>query len=174
MSISGILFYVARAMALALPLSAAVYGLRRWRLRGKPLPRSRERLIYLFILYGAALFAITAIRGGRHLLDFWKVPHTAQSIQLIPILETWKQGRAGAWYLVYPVVGNLLWFLPMGFFLRKLRPTWRWYRIAAVSLAVSLGIEVLQWVLLSGISDIDDVIFNVLGGIIGWNLAQGC
>lgn len=171
MSLSGILFYVGRAMALAVPLTLVIYGLRRLILRGKTLPRRREALVLLFILYGSALIAITAIRDGRHLLDWWTVPHTAESIQLIPILETLKQGRAGAWYLIYPVVGNLVWFVPLGFLLRLLRPESGAGRAAIYSLAVSVGIEILQWLLLSGISDIDDVIFNVLGGILGWVLA---
>ena len=171
MSISGILFYVARAMALALPLTLFVYGLRKLVCRPAA-DAGRERLVFLFILYAAALFAITAIRGGKHLTDFWRIPHTGDSIQLIPLLETWKQRRGGLWYLVYPVAGNILWFLPMGFFLRKLKPHIRWHHAAAMALAVSLGIEVLQWVLISGISDIDDVIFNVLGGIVGYGLAK--
>lgn len=158
-------------MALAVPLTLVIYGLRRLFLRKKNLPLRREMLVLLFILYGTALIAITAIRDGKHLLDFWEIPHTAQSIQLIPILVTLQQGRAGAWYLIYPVVGNLVWFLPLGFLLRLLRPESGAGRAALYSLAVSVGIEILQWVLLSGISDIDDVIFNVLGGILGWTLA---
>lgn len=170
MSLRGILFYVGRAMALALPASAAAYGLRRWRHRGSVLPAGREVTVYLFFLYMAALLAITAIRDGAHLLDFWRIPHNTESIQLVPIFVTLKQGRAGAWYLIYPVVGNLVWFVPLGFFLRRLRPGWSLGRVALCSMALSLSIEVVQWALLSGISDIDDVIFNTLGGVFGWCL----
>ena len=170
MSLRGILFYVGRAMTLALPVSAAAYGLRRLQYRGTRLDSRREGLVYLFFLYLAALLAITAIRDGEHLSDFWKIPHDTASIQLIPIVVTWQQGRAGAWYLIYPIVGNLLWFVPYGWLLRRLRPNCGWGRTVLMSMSLSLAIEVAQWVLLSGISDIDDVIFNTLGGLLGWCL----
>ena len=172
MSFVGIVRYVSRALALAVPLTLVIYALRRLVWRKKAADRGREWLVFLFILYGTALIAITAIRDGAHLLDFWTQPHTTESIQLTPIFETLKQGRAGAWYLIYPVVGNIAWFVPLGFLLGRLRPAYGVWRMALYSALVSVGIEILQWVLLSGISDIDDVIFNVIGGIVGWGLSR--
>ena len=172
MSFTGILFYVARALVLAAPVTLILYGIRRLCMRGKRVSFSREAQVLLFMLYGACLIAITAVRDGAHLLDFWKIPHSADSIQLIPIAVTLQQGRGGAWYLVYPIVGNIVWFLPFGYLLRRLRPAYGVARVLLYSILLSVGIEVVQWVLLSGISDIDDVIFNALGGVFGWLLGK--
>ena len=47
-------------------------------------------------------------------------------------------------------------------------------KVALTGAGLSLGIEVMQWVLGSGISDIDDVIFNVAGAVLGyWLLRVG-
>lgn len=172
MSFAGILLYVGRAMALAVPLTLVLYAARRLVFQKKAGSRRREILVFLFMLYGTVLMSVTAIRDGTHLLDWWKIPHTGESIQLVPIFVTLKQGRAGAWYLIYPVVGNIAWFVPFGFFLGRLRPGYGVGRMALYSGLLSVGIEILQWVLLSGISDIDDVIFNVIGGVLGWALSK--
>lgn len=172
MSLSGIVFYVFRALKLALPVTALLYGLRLLRKRGQPLSRHREFTVLACYLYLLSLVAITVIRDGKHLLDWWTVPHTAQTIQLIPITVTLLQGRAGAWYLIYPIAGNILWFVPLGVFGALLRENARWWQVGLGALLLSLGIEVVQWVLLSGISDIDDVIFNVFGGLLGFSLTR--
>ena len=181
MSLLGIWRYVSRAMGLALPLTLIIYGIRWLHMRRKKLPEKQPWLVILFLLHFTALIAITAVRDGAHLMDFWKIPHTTDSVQMIPILLTLQQGRGGAWYLVYPIVGNIIWFVPFGYLLRRLRPHYGWGRVLGYSMLLSVGIECLQWVLLSGISDIDDVIFNAVGGWLGWylgrypqNEAQGC
>ena len=164
MSLHGIVFYTLRAAAVALPVTALVFLLRRRFSRKHP----KELLLLLFTFYLACLIAITAIRGGEHLTDFWRIPHDGSTVQLIPIRVTLRQARAGAWAILYPVAGNIVWFLPYGFLRRLLWPKTGFWRTAAEALALSVGIEVLQWVLCSGISDIDDVIFNLSGGCLGW------
>lgn len=173
MSFHGIITYLSRALSLALPAAALAYLLRRWRLHrlGVTPQKKREGLVLLFFLYFFSLIAITAIRDGKHLADFWRLPHDFSTVQLVPITVTLKQGRAGAWYLIYPIAGNILWFLPFGFLIRRLRPQTKLWQAALWSFLLSFGIEVSQWVLLSGISDIDDVIFNLAGGILGWAAA---
>lgn len=157
-----LLRYLLRALLLAVPLTAAVWALQK---RKRP-------WVLVMVFYMTMLLSVTVLRDGRHLLDFWKIPHTAKTVQLTPIIVTLRQGRAGAWYLFYPIAINIFWFLPFGFLLKKLRPNIGLWGAVFCSLALSLGIEVLQWVLISGISDIDDVILNVLGGFWGRKLAS--
>lgn len=163
MSLHGIVFYTLRAAAVALPVTALIWFLHRRSGRRHP----REPLLLLFYFYLSCLIAITAIRGGEHLTDFWRIPHDGSTVQLVPIRVTLRQARAGAWAILYPVAGNIVWFLPYGLLRRLLWPKTGFLRIAAESLALSVTIEVLQWVLCSGISDIDDVIFNLTGGCLG-------
>lgn len=170
MSFRGIVLYTSRALAVALPAAAVLYSLRRLRLRRRGITprRQREMLVLACYLYLLSLISITVIRDGEHLLDWWKHPHTAESVQLIPITVTLLQGRAGAWYLIYPIAGNILWFLPLGVFWALLRREVPWWQVGLGSLLLSVSIEIAQWILLVGVSDIDDVIFNGIGGLLGF------
>jgi VanZ family protein len=74
-------------------------------------------------------------------------------------------------YLLVDVVGNVLLFVPLGFTFAaaSTRPA-RWGRVAAATLSaalLSLSIEVLQLAMPSRASDVDDVLFNTLGALVG-------
>jgi glycopeptide antibiotics resistance protein len=170
LGIGGIVFYTARALKFALPAGAFFMACRlAWlKRRGGRVDRKREALLFCFAVYIAALADITCIRSGAHLLDWWTLPHGMDTVQLVPLLRTWRMRRAGAWAILYPVLGNLLWFFPFGFLLPVLRPGIKIRRVALYALLLSLAIEVSQWVLKSGISDVDDLIFNFCGAIGGY------
>ena len=169
MDLSGIITYTLRAVLFALPLAAAITALRLLlrKQRGQAIDKRRELLCGLFLFYILALVQITAIRDGAHLLDWWTLPHGWQTVQLLPLVTTLQESHNGLWAIIYPIVGNMVWFLPLGLLLAVLRPASRLGKVALVSLLLSLGIEVLQWLLLSGVSDVDDVLFNLAGGCIG-------
>lgn len=67
------------------------------------------------------------------------------------------------------LVGNLTVFFPLGF----LVPIWRikktgCVRIILYSFLFSLCIETLQLVTRVGVFDVDDLLMNTVGGVIGW------
>ncbi len=170
MTIQEIMAYTLRAMAFALPVGGLYLAARTaWlKRRGTGCERKREELLLLLVIYLAALIQITGIRSASHLLDWWTIPHSLETVQLIPLVKTLVQWRSGAWAVIYPVFGNLLWFFPFGFLLPALRPNTDLKSVAVRSLVLSLAIEVFQWVLCSGISDIDDVMFNICGSLAGF------
>ena len=60
--------------------------------------------------------------------------------------------------------GNLFLFAPMGFLLPSLFSNLRKFgKLVLISLAILAGVEVLQFVTLSGSCDIDDIILNMTG-----------
>jgi len=67
------------------------------------------------------------------------------------------------------ILGNIEAFIPMGFLLpinfKKLR---KFKKVLLVVFIVTFSIEVLQYITGVGASDIDDVILNVIGGILGY------
>ena len=160
MIVSHILFYSLRAAAFA-AVVCALYALVCW-LRGKRVrPGRLAALAYL-----AALIQITVIRGGANWAEVLNA--TRDAPRLVPLQTTLEQLRAGAWPLVYHAVGNMCWFVPLGMLLRK--------RSALAALltgaVLSIFIESMQYLLMTGVTDVDDLIFNALGSLMGWGLAR--
>lgn len=151
----GIAFYTLRAFVFALAI-CAVYALFR-RMRGKETTVGRLACAFYF----AALIEITVLRGGVEWNAFFAVPRDA--FQWIPLRTTLDQLHRGTWPFIYHVVGNLVWFVPLGLLLRR-RPAW--HALVAGAL-LSAAIEGMQCVLMTGMPDVDDVLLNAAGALIG-------
>ena len=77
-----------------------------------------------------------------------------------------KNGSVG---FLEGAVLNVLLFVPFGYLLPLL---WtrvaRWWKLLLCGLFVSLSIELLQLVTLRGMFDLDDLMNNTLGALLGW------
>lgn len=176
-----ILSYLAQ---MALP---AAFGALLWRLtcplRERSLSRKqlsagpyRERAILIFFVYLSVLLGLTLtphgfwlsiLRGQRPVL-----PDPFQGgVNLIPFRAGWyllsyymRNGLWTAFWVNYP--GNVVMFLPMGFFASLLSDKPRWWKGTLLAFSMSVFIEVFQLFVSRG-TDIDDVILNTLGGLLG-------
>ena len=102
-------------------------------------------------------------------------PHSSGSLalenrlQLHPLRTIAQFLEVGGWPMLVNVVGNLAAFMPLGFlwplFRRGRTSVWRVGWLAA---AVSLLIETLQLGSGRRIADVDDVLLNTLGGLLGY------
>ena len=68
------------------------------------------------------------------------------------------------------VFGNVAMFVPVGALLAWLLPRWRVVSASVVSVGLSVGIELTQ-LSLGRVGDIDDVILNTAGALLGASLA---
>lgn len=69
------------------------------------------------------------------------------------------------------LLGNVAIFMPLGFLAALLFPTTRRFgRMAGVGLLTSLSIELAQFFLAVRVSDVDDLLLNVLGTLLGLGL----
>lgn len=161
MNVSGILLYVGRAARFALAVCAAYAAGRFAYLKhGKAdFDLKRELLYLLKIGYLAALAQIVALRGG---------PGDVRRLQWIPLRTTLETARAGLWPFVYNFAGNILWFVPLGMMLRKKKPL----AVLLTGAAASASLEILQWLLSTGVTDVDDVIVNALGALVGYAMIK--
>ena len=77
------------------------------------------------------------------------------------------------WTVVYNIGGNIVMFVPLGFFLRALVPGCRsfWRCMGTVALIMA-GVELAQLLTLRGFCELDDVMLNLLGAAIGWRFAK--
>lgn len=71
------------------------------------------------------------------------------------------------------LAGNVVAFIPFGFFLPLLKPKMaRFFLIFCSTFFFSLGIECIQLVYRVGTFDVDDLFLNTLGGILGYFLLR--
>lgn len=120
----------------------------------------------------AAIFAVFAVYAAflLKLLLFSRAPGSERSINLIPfasIAEYAFSHSPGTERVAFAnVVGNILIFIPLGVYASSLRHRATWLTMLTVA-SVSVVAEIIQGVFAVGASDIDDVILNCVGGLIG-------
>ncbi len=125
---------------------------------------SRKRAIALFVPYLAFLLYMTLVYHTGH-----RVPEEAR-LRLIPfrtIRYFWIQG---GFTLIFNNVGNVVVFAPLGFLLPWLRGLDRRTTVVHAALAgggLSLFIETFQYRLETRVADIDDVLLNLVGSVLG-------
>jgi glycopeptide antibiotics resistance protein len=171
MSLSQILLYSTRAAAFALMIGAlwCVFDFIRRKGRNERFDIKSFCTRLLLICYLAALIQITVIRNTGDFLLFLSQAHSWLTVQPIPFDTTIAEFRRGLWPFCYHVVGNMIWFVPLGLIgpLVK-RSLQRCKKLIIAAICLSLGIELAQWIFATGMSDIDDIILNALGALVGW------
>lgn len=133
-----------------------------WRLATNRAKAETVAIFAVFALYAAFLLK---------LLLFSRAPGSERSINLIPfasIAEYAFDHSHGIEKVAFAnVVGNILIFIPLGVYASWLRHrAAAWLTLLTVA-SVSVAVEILQGVFAVGASDIDDVILNCAGGLLG-------
>ncbi len=122
----------------------------------------KKAIKILFVIYMLSILRITIFRSGislEHLLEGRSNISLFQSY--VPLLET------GDWIrIVYLFVGNIIWFIPFGMYLQWCG-RWKLKGVIMMGFCFSLFIEVMQYILGTGISELDDLILNTAGAAIG-------
>lgn len=136
-----------------------------------PLPRWQLGLALLFML--GVTFALTLLKHVFVIGHLWHTSaHRHRGIELVPLEDLWNApSLIGA---VLNVAGNVALFLPLGYLLLLLwanqpHPV---RRVATAAVALSAAIETAQYIFALGYTDIDDVLYNTLGAVLGAWLAQ--
>jgi len=75
-------------------------------------------------------------------------------------------------YALKNLLGNVLFFFPPGFYFAIVFKKSKWFIALAVALIFSGAIEYLQLILDKGTCDIDDVLLNVIGFLLGYTLKK--
>ncbi|WP_258725030.1 VanZ family protein [Cellulomonas sp. NS3] len=114
-----------------------------------------------------ALFLVYLVLLGWTVLWKLEVPWVGDDavrvLKLVPFVATADAGPSE----LPEVVLNALIFLPLGVYLGLLAPAWRWWQVAGVVAATSVGLEVAQYALAVGSADATDLVVNTAGGLAG-------
>ncbi len=121
----------------------------------KKLVFHRELLALIFMIYILCLYYVVTYQDVNY-----------GGVNLVPFKEMFRYSF-GSPKFVKNVVGNILMFLPFGFFVSYYLKANKVGYPLVLTLIVSLTIELVQ-LKIGRVFDIDDVILNVVGGFCGF------
>ena len=127
-----------------------------------------EIVSVLFIMFMAALVSQTIIPDlSGFSLENIEI-HT-ERLTLVPFKEIKIAFSLGGSFFLVNFIGNLIMFLPIAFFVGLLYNKPSFLKCVLITMAFSVFVELCQLPQDRG-TDIDDVILNTLGGVIGYAL----
>ncbi|QIL75331.1 VanZ family protein [Hymenobacter sp. HDW8] len=95
-------------------------------------------------------------------------------INYIPFQSTYNyyftlglNSRREVYYFIANVLGNVILFLPLPAIISLVITHKIKYNILLVSLCLSVFIEITQYIFKVGVADIDDVLLNMVGAVLG-------
>lgn len=130
--------------------------------------------LLLFILYILYLSYLLFLSPG-----FGRTASVIREYNLIPFktINNYIKYRAyvNTKTLVINIIGNVVAFMPMGFFIPILfRKKRNLGEVLFFSSLISLVVEFMQYRFVVGSFDVDDIILNTLGGMLGYILFLIC
>ena len=117
----------------------------------------KEILMLGFILYVMALFRVVTFQDVS-----WSTSN------LVPFKEMFRYDF-GSKMFYRNVVGNMLMFIPYGFFTSYFLKLKKPLHIFLLTFLVSITIETTQFVI-GRVFDIDDIMLNIVGGLLGFTI----
>lgn len=122
--------------------------------------KKKNLTIVLFTVYLAILVWILLFKMTFSVNELDQI----RSINLIPFS---KLANVNGRIDIKEIIENMLIFIPVGVYACMLRQKGAIIKKILAVLFISLLIEILQYILAIGVSDITDIIGNTLGGVIG-------
>ena len=141
---------------------------------------NKKRILWwLFGAYCIALFLILFMRKGFNIgLPYWE--QVKMSINLVPFRTIYGSVyiivcRTNPYLIPHEIIsllGNFALFIPFGYFIPRLFGRYRVFvKFILLTFAVLLSIEILQVLTLRGSFDVDDILLNLAGAVIGFSIA---
>jgi glycopeptide antibiotics resistance protein len=137
-------------------------------------PRFREILMVIFVMFIVGLISQTVLSEITLTASGFSIVHRpgggGLNLKLFDVfrlvrIETIERGKIS--FFLINIVGNILVFMPLGFFACLLWKKPSFWKALLFGLLTSLAIELAQYPLERG-TDIDDLWLNTLGALLGW------
>lgn len=130
-----------------------------------------EASVWIFVFYLILVFMLTTFRDTYFPWQInFNFNRPLSDINFVFMKETWKLVYAPSRLdFFYNSFGNVLCFVPFGIlFPIVFSKKESFIKTTIIGMLVSVSIETLQFLLMTGVSDIDDVFFNTCGTILGY------
>ena len=115
----------------------------------------KELIALSFIIYILCLFQVVTFQDNNNI----------SSNNLIPFREMFRYDLGSRLFLKN-VLGNIIMFLPYGFFTSYFLKEKKLLPILILTVVTSLTIECTQ-LMIGRVFDIDDILLNIMGGVLG-------
>lgn len=115
----------------------------------------KETFMFAFLLYALLLFYVVTFQDVNYGTN-----------NFIPFKEILRY-EVGSKVFIKNIVGNIILFIPFGFFVAHLMKSKKLYPTLVVSMITSVVIEYTQ-LKIGRTFDIDDIILNIAGGFLGY------
>ena len=121
-------------------------------------------ILYLILLLFMMLFAVADPISG-----YSAIRANLRGVSIMPLhsIAQYLQADGGHGAVMVNLLGNVVMFAPLGFYATALRKDKRILWNLLWVFLFSLSAEIIQYVFARGISDIDDILLNCLGGLLG-------
>lgn len=137
--------------------------------------RSAGQILLRAAFIGYILWMLWLLFGQRLGTQIY-TQQLAESINLKPfstisryIALLGSTSNAMVRHAIINLVGNVVMFIPLGFFLPRIyRPLRGFLTTFALCLVLIVAVELVQYVTALGTCDVDDLILNMVGVCIGW------
>lgn len=151
-------------IGLAIGVAILVILNRKYRREGERFPKGQAMALLLLLCYLGGLAAITFMN---------REDGVQTGVQLRPFLAFWEAWNSFTLQIWLNPLLNIAMYLPLGVLLPLAeKPFRRWYWTLTAGAGTSLVIEMLQYILGRGQADVDDLICNILGGMLGYCLCM--
>ena len=145
---------------LAILIIAAIIRISYLKINGKKLVLNKELFLLFFMIYLLFLFQIVTYNDVSE-----------SGMNLMPFREILRY-EFGSYLFKREIIGNILLFIPFGYFVTRYCKVKKMGTIFIITLLSSLTIETVQY-FIGRCFDVDDIMLNVFGGIIGFLLFVG-
>ena len=119
----------------------------------------------IYFLFLAEWYGRTGVSGEyRYNLELFKE---------IRRFLTYRE-QLGTFVVAANLCGNILIFVPYGFFVSMAGRTRGFFKTLFCSMALSLAVETVQLFTRVGSFDVDDILLNTIGGVLGYLIFAVC
>ncbi|MBQ4057517.1 MAG: VanZ family protein [Lachnospiraceae bacterium] len=129
--------------------------------------RALSRIAFVIYMIVLVYFLLLSDGFGR------TVQRDEYQFNLIPFVEIMRfvtyREYLGFYNVMINLVGNVVAFIPFGALIRwVINRSVRWYHVMGYTFLFSLSVELLQLIAKVGAFDVDDLILNTFGGLLGF------
>jgi len=131
----------------------------------------KQILLYLILLVYILLFTKLLLFKQVTPMELFSSDRTVtRTLTFIPfktISEYLFSAHFNLWIAMMEIIGNIVLFIPLGMYLQMFKRNKKILNCVTLICTISLCVEITQYILGIGHTDIDDIILNTIGGLLG-------